>query len=93
MADPTPKDIPPKLLERLYLREGLSGRQIAERLGEAQATVYRRLKALGLTSRKGGERSRRTANSFLDGLLPGRPQRIAVEGNKLSFVNHLRERS
>jgi transposase len=91
MANPTRKDISPKELERLYLREGLTGHQIAARLGEPQATVYRRLKALGLT--RMGKRKREEAVSFLDDLRPGRPRRVDVRGDKRVFTNRLHRRA
>ena len=85
------RKIPPELLKDLYLREGLNGHQIAERLGEPQATVYRRLKALGLTRR--GKRKRDKPVSFLDDLKPGSPQHVSVPGDRRVFSNRLRRRA
>jgi predicted DNA-binding protein YlxM (UPF0122 family) len=82
------RKIPPDLLRELYLGEGLSGHRIAERLGEAQATVYRRLKDLGLTGPATGKRDE--TESFLDDLRPGSPRRVAVEGGKPAFTTRLR---
>jgi hypothetical protein len=85
------RQIPPEVLKDLYLREGLNGHQIAERLGEAQATVYRRLKALGLTRR--GKRKRNKTVSFLDDLQPGSSRRVCVQGDRRVFSNRLRRRA